>query len=77
MSCGWEAFTRRREQLSPADVEATRKLANVRINVERITGSVCQRFQILSATGVLTKELASHKTRSSSIIFTRARKRAG
>ena len=56
------AFTRGRDQLSPEDVEATRKLANVRIHVERIICAVCQRFQILSATGVLPKELAEKNT---------------
>ena len=34
------AFTRGCEQLPPSDVEATRKLANVRIHVERIIGVV-------------------------------------
>ena len=56
------AFTRGCEQLSPSQVEATRKIANVRIHVERIIGVVRQRFQILSATGVLQKELVSHTT---------------
>ena len=53
------AFTRGCEQLPPSDVEATRKLANV---VERIIDVVRQRFQVLSATGVLQKKLISHKT---------------
>ena len=54
-------FTRGCEQLPPVDVENTRKIANVRIHVERIIGSVRQRFQILSATGVLQNEFVSHK----------------
>ena len=29
--------------------------------MERVIGVVCQRFHILSATGVLPKELLSHK----------------
>ena len=49
------AFIRACEQLQPSDVQATRKLANVRIHVERIIGAVRQRFQVLSATGVLQK----------------------
>ena len=56
------AFTKGCEQLPPADVEATRKLANVRIHVERIIGVVRQRFQILSATGVLQKDYMTLKT---------------
>ena len=56
------AFTRGCEQLPPSDVEATRKLVNVRIHVERIIGAVRQRFQVLSATGALQRELISQKT---------------
>ena len=60
------AFTRGCEQLSPAAVEATRKLANVRIHVERIIDVVRQHFKILSATGIVQKELMAHKIRMES-----------
>ena len=50
------AFTKGCDQLLPAAVEATRKLANVRIHVERVIGAVRQGFQIVSATSILPKE---------------------
>ena len=56
------AFTKGREQLSASEIENTRKMANVRIHVERAIGAVCQKFTILSATGVITKELVQTKS---------------
>ncbi len=55
------AFTRGCEQLPPSSIESTTKLANLRIHAERIIGVIRQRFKILSATGVLPRELVSRK----------------
>ena len=57
------AFTKGCEQLSASEIENTRKMASVRIHVERAIGAVRQKITILSATGVITKELV--KTKSS------------
>ena len=48
------AFTKGRRQLSPRDVEATRKLSNVRIHVERAIGLVRNKYTILQ--GILPIE---------------------
>lgn len=44
------AFTRGQKQLDPLDIENTRGLAAVRINVERVIGTVRQKFTILQST---------------------------
>ena len=54
-------FIKGKEQLTAFEVEHSRNIANVRIYVERVIGCVRQRFSILSATGVLPKELCYKK----------------
>lgn len=44
------AFTRGKQQLSPLELEATRKIAHTRIHVERVIGLVRNKFSILQST---------------------------
>ena len=44
------AFTKGKDQLDPVDVEQTRKIATVRIHVERIIGLLRQKYRILQQT---------------------------
>ena len=51
--CAWitmPAFTRGKKQLTRIEVEQTGRITNVHIHVEKVIGSVRQKYSILSAT---------------------------
>lgn len=53
--CKIPAFTKGKDQLSPLDLESTRKIAHLRIHVERVIGMVRQKYTFLN--GPLTLDL--------------------
>lgn len=62
-------FTTGRDHLTAMEIEKTRNIANVRIHVERVIGAVRQRYTILSATAVLSKELYQHKDEKGTVML--------
>ena len=57
------AFAKGREQLSAGEIESTVYEKSCQCqNTHRVIGAVCQKISILSATGVLSKDLVQAKT---------------
>ncbi|CAN8006813.1 unnamed protein product [Ixodes pacificus] len=66
------AFTRGKKQLAPWSVEATRKLANVRIHVERVIGLIRNKYLITKSVlpiDMLTTEHENEATTLDKIVF--------
>ena len=64
----YQAFTKGKSQLSPFEVEVTRKIAHVRIHVERVIGLVRREFQILQSRAMPIEFLHTHPGEQHSLI---------
>lgn len=62
------AFTKGKTQLSPFEVEETRKIANVRRHVERVIGLVCRKYQVLQSGALPIEYLTKARGESLSLI---------
>jgi transcriptional regulator with XRE-family HTH domain len=62
------AFTKGKSQLSPFEVEETRKMAHVRIHVERVIGLVRRKYQILQSRALSIEYLHTSPGEQQSLI---------
>ena len=64
-----QLYTRKKSTITFGDRKDIEFLANVPIHVERVIGAVQQKFSIMSATGVLPKQLFQQKGEGDTIIL--------